>query len=59
MVVGKAPGGGDLVVGGGDGGAIPPEALPQYSGPGSSNQNTAGLGAPKVGEIGFGRAARM
>lgn len=56
MVVGKAPGGENLVVGGGDGGAIPPEVIPQKAG--VSNQHLSGMGAPAVEEVGFGRAAR-
>ncbi|KAI4188562.1 MAG: hypothetical protein LQ348_003908 [Seirophora lacunosa] len=61
MVIGKAPGGGDLVVGGGDGGAVPPEAMPEkndrdsvgtYSLTGAGSQ--VGSGA---GQIGFGNAA--
>ncbi|KAL8871913.1 MAG: hypothetical protein Q9174_002359 [Haloplaca sp. 1 TL-2023] len=61
MVIGKAPGGGDLVVGAGDGGAVPPEAMPERS-----NQSTAGTQsltgvdsqvAPGVGQIGFGSSA--
>ncbi|KAL8972448.1 MAG: hypothetical protein Q9183_000552 [Haloplaca sp. 2 TL-2023] len=61
MVIGKAPGGGDLVVGAGDGGAVPPEAMPERS-----NQSNAGTQdltgvdsqvAPGVGQIGFGSSA--
>ncbi|KAL8846631.1 MAG: hypothetical protein Q9221_008290 [Calogaya cf. arnoldii] len=62
MVIGKAPGGGDLVVGSGDGGAIPPEAMPEKN----PNHNIGAQGltgsesqqvAPGVGQIGFGNAA--
>ena len=53
MVVGKAPGGGDLVVGGGDGGAIPPEAMPPNK-PGVSNSD---LGVGSGQQVGFGNAA--
>ncbi len=53
MVVGKAPGGGNLIVGGGNGGAIPPEAMPQDK-PGVSN-DSMGSGSGK--QVGFGNAA--
>ena len=59
MVVGKAPGGGDLVVGGGNGGTIPPEVLAQDPKAGVANQKLSGAGTPEVQEVGFGRAARM
>ena len=52
MVVGKAPGGGNLVVGGGDGGAIPPEVMPADK-PGVSNNS---LGGGSGQQIGFGNA---
>ena len=58
MVIGKAPGGGNLVVGAGDGGAIPPEVIPQDPNAGVSNQQLSGMGgAPRIEEVGFGRAA--
>lgn len=50
MIVGRAPGGGNLVVGSGDGGAIPPEAMPRDK-PGVSNDGT-GSGSGTV--VGFG-----
>ena len=53
MVVGKVPGKGDLVVGSGDGGAIPPEAMPENK-PGVSNNN---LGAGSGLQVGFGNQA--
>jgi spartin len=56
MVVGKAPGGGDLVVGGGDGGAVPVEIL-QDPKAGVANQGVAGMGEPPAGQVGFGNAA--
>jgi spartin len=61
MVVGKAPGGGNLVVGGGDGGAIPPEAMPDHQ-PGSvGNQNlssvSSGGQAGSGTQVGFGNYA--
>ena len=56
MVVGKAPGGGDLMVGGGDGGAIPVEAL-QDPKAGVANHGLSGMGKPHVGQVGFGNAA--
>ncbi|KAI4166063.1 MAG: hypothetical protein LQ342_000494 [Letrouitia transgressa] len=55
MVIGKAPGGGDLVVGAGDGGAIPHDAMPEHA-----SQHVAGTSsqtAPGVGPIGFGNAS--
>lgn len=51
MVVGKAPGGGDLIVGGGDGGAIPPEAMPADK-PGTVGNESTGAGSGT--QIGFG-----
>ena len=51
MVVGKAPGGGDLVVGGGDGGAIPPEAMPADK-PGTVGNQSVGAGFGT--QVGFG-----
>lgn len=51
MVVGKAPGGGDLVVGGGDGGAIPPEAMPVDK-PGTVGNQSLGAGSGT--QVGFG-----
>lgn len=61
MVVGKAPGGGNLVVGGGDGGAIPPEAMPDHQ-PGSvGNQSlssvSSGGQAGSGKQVGFGNDA--
>ena len=53
MVVGRAPGGGDLVVGGGNGGAIPPEVMPVDK-PGVSNDS---LGGGSGHQVGFGNAA--
>ena len=50
MVVGKAPGGGNLVVGSGDGGAIPPEAMPSDK-PGVSNDS---LGMGSGVQVGYG-----
>ncbi|KAI4270799.1 MAG: hypothetical protein LQ337_006467 [Flavoplaca oasis] len=61
MVIGKAPGGGDLVVGSGDGGAVPPEAMPekntQHNVGAQSVTGTDSQVAPGVGQIGFGNAA--
>lgn len=56
MVVGKAPGGGNLIVGGGDGGAVPTEVL-QDPKAGVANQSVSGLGEPQ-GAAGFGNAAQ-
>lgn len=55
MVVGKVPGGGSLIVGGGNGGAIPPEVMPQDK-PGVSNDSMGG-GSGK--QVGFGNAAPL
>ena len=52
MVVGKAPNGNNLVVGGGDGGYIPPEAMPDNK-PGVSND---GIGAGTGQQVGYGNA---
>ncbi|KAL9586371.1 MAG: hypothetical protein Q9212_000943 [Teloschistes hypoglaucus] len=60
MVIGKAPGGGDLVVGAGDGGAIPPEAMPEKTHDSAGTQNLTGVESqvhPGVGQIGFGNSA--
>ena len=51
MVVGKAPGGGDLVVGAGDGGGIPPEAMPADK-PGTVGNQ--GFDAGSGTQVGFG-----
>ena len=51
MVVGKAPGGGDLVVGGGDGGAVPPEVMPADK-PGTVGNQSMGAGSGT--QVGFG-----
>ena len=52
-MVGRAPDGGDLVVGSGDGGAVPPEAMPANR-PGVSNDS---LGGGSGQQVGFGNAA--
>ncbi|KAL9099091.1 MAG: hypothetical protein Q9163_005361 [Psora crenata] len=52
MVVGRAPDGGDLVVGGGNGGAVPLEAMPADK-PGVTN-NLSGGGLEQ--QVGFGNA---
>ena len=65
MVVGKMPGGGELVVGGGDGGHVPPEvfASQQKDSKGTVGNNALpGAGLPGVdqsgtGPVGFGNAA--
>lgn len=60
MVVGKAPGGGDLVVGGGDGGAISPEAMLSEKPGAVGNQNLSSVGSGSAGsgtQVGFGNAA--
>ena len=61
MVVGKAPGGGNLIVGGGDGGAIPPEAMPEHK-PGtvgneSLSSVSSGGQAGSGTQVGFGNQA--
>ena len=59
MVVGKVPGGGNLVVGGGDGGSIPPEAIQQQdSGVGNSalSGGPPGVRTPGEGQVGFGNS---
>ena len=53
MVVGKAPGGGSLVVGGGDGGAVPPEAMADNRPDLVSNSD---LGQGTGQQVGYGRA---
>ena len=63
MVVGKMPGGGDLVVGGGDGGVVPPEIIRQTDSKGTvGNGSIPGTGQmsntkPGYGEVGYGNAA--
>lgn len=61
MVVGKAPGGGNLVVGGGDGGAIPPEAMPDQKPGMVGNQSlssvTSGGQSGSGIQVGFGNHA--
>lgn len=64
-VVGKAPSGANLVIGGGDGGYIPPELRPQNPAVLNAtvgNSNVTGSGqvgpsVPGVGEVGFGNSA--
>lgn len=65
MVVGKMPGGQNLVFGGGDGGVIPPGTISHHQG----NEKTSmgkqdlpgtgqpGVNEPGVGQVGFGNAA--
>ena len=58
MVVGRAPGGGSLVVGGGDGGAIPPEAMPDNKGVGNDALGSSLSGMAASGkQVGFGSQA--
>ena len=60
MVVGKAPGGGNLVVGGGDGGAIPPEAMPEDTGVGNEALGSSSSGVAASGkQVGFGSQAPL
>ena len=56
MVVGRVPGGGNLVVGAGDGGALPTEALEDPKA-GVGTQSLASIGGPEPGPVGFGNAA--
>lgn len=58
MVVGRAPGGGDLIVGGGDGGAVPPEAMPNDK-PGVANESLGSGQAASGKQVGFGNAAPL
>ncbi|KAL8824476.1 MAG: hypothetical protein Q9191_005036 [Dirinaria sp. TL-2023a] len=55
MIVGKAPGGGNLIVGGGSGGTIPTELL-QDPNAGVGTQSLAGMGGTESGPVGFGNA---
>lgn len=58
MVVGRAPGGGNLVVGGGDGGAIPPEAMPDNKGVANDALGSSSSGITASGkQVGFGTQA--
>ncbi|KAK4697409.1 spartin, partial [Lecanoromycetidae sp. Uapishka_2] len=60
MVVGKAPGGGDLVVGSGDGGAVPPEVMPSEKSGMVGNQGLASIGSGQAGsgqQVGFANSA--
>ena len=56
MVVGKMPGGGQLVVGGGDGGQVPPEVTQQTKGTGANQDAAPGVNQAGAGQIGFGNA---
>ena len=51
MLTPKCAGGGDLVVGGGDGGAVPPEAMPANK-PGTVGNQSFGAGSGT--QVGFG-----
>lgn len=65
MVVGKMPNGQNLVVGGGDGGVIPPGTVQAHHGDAKGtvgNQDLPGTGqpgvsTPGVGQVGYGNAA--
>ena len=58
VVIGKVPGGGDVVVGTGDGGVVPPEVIQQENpNAGVGNSKVAGIGEPSIGQVGFGNAA--
>ena len=56
MVVGKMPGGGQLVVGGGDGGQVPPEVVQQTKGSNANQDAAPGVNQAGQGQIGFGNA---
>jgi len=55
MVVGKVRGGGEVVVGGGDGGTIPQEDVAKAAG--NPDVKNANMGQPMVSEAGYGNAA--
>lgn len=56
--MGRAPGGGHLVVGGGDGGAIPPEVMPDNKGVGNEAIGSSSSGVAASGkQVGFGSQA--
>ena len=57
MVVGKAPGGGDLIIGTGDGGVIPSDAIPKQNAPKVQNDKLPGMNQASVGEMGYGNSA--
>ncbi|MCJ1433573.1 hypothetical protein MMC27_002936 [Xylographa pallens] len=63
MVVGRMPSGHDLVVGGGDGGEVPPEVYRQKGEKGGiaeedyTTTGQSGNGRPGYGEFGYGNAA--
>ena len=57
MVVGRAPGGGDLIVGTGDGGIVPADAIPKPADPQVTNDKLPGMNNPSVGEMGYGNTA--
>ena len=57
MVVGKVPGGGDLVVGAGDGGQVPPELMETKEAKGAIANSAYGQEPkPGQGQVGFGNA---
>lgn len=56
MVVGKVKGGGEVVVGGGDGGAIPEQDI-QHAVKGQAGVRNDNLGQPGTGVVGFGAGA--
>lgn len=55
MVIGKVRGGGNVVVGGGDGGAIPDADVQRAAG--NAGVKNDGMGRPPAGEVGFGKGA--
>lgn len=57
MVVGKAPGGGDVIVGTGDGGIVPADSIPKPNDPKVQNDKLSGMNSPSVGEMGYGNTA--
>ncbi len=62
QIIGKVPGGGNLVVGAGDGGLVPAEAIQQKRSQtpvGNDKlygEGQSGSGPPGFGQVGFGNA---
>jgi spartin len=62
MVIGRVKGGGQVIVGGGDGGIVTSDPYPADEKKAASDQNLPGTGqagrsTPGMGEVGFGNAA--
>lgn len=56
MVIGRVKGGGEVVVGGGDGGAIPEQDMQRMGGPSGVRNESTEMRKPGVTEEGFGGA---